>query len=323
MNDIQPRLVLQIPMYPGESWVSFFYRVGVHNYDEAFRLVEGICREYLRNQQIKDNFLCPQLPKTMSFLGNLTWVSEQQVYEATLHRFAPTLTPFSHPITSIEFCDGVSRPVLEATKHHQFVAPHEARFCPLCLREQPFHRLDWSLNLILACRKHQCLLANCCPACGSALTIPSIVNTECQKCHASLLKTRVTSLRNDILGLYSQETLASWLAGELETESRDLLEIPDVSARAAYTFISGLVQAMRNRDIGEALHSPDIDWKAQNKRTFRPNFELYYDYQVVTTALKAVANWPRSFYEFLDHYRVLPERWLSGGLQTHFRLAQR
>lgn len=66
------------------------------------------------------------------------------------------------------------------------------QFCPLCLKEDqsPYFRKTWRLALFTHCMKHQCMLHEKCPACGSAIIFqrtelgkPNIIDEiELDKC---------------------------------------------------------------------------------------------------------------------------------------------
>jgi hypothetical protein len=44
------------------------------------------------------------------------------------------------------------------------------RFCPICLREQPFFPLHWRLSPYRMCYRHACLMEDACPTCGRRVT---------------------------------------------------------------------------------------------------------------------------------------------------------
>jgi transcriptional regulator with XRE-family HTH domain len=62
------------------------------------------------------------------------------------------------------------------------------RFCPACLREAPYYRLDWRFLTLPGCHHHQCNLLDCCWHCHQTIPLLShdLVMARCPHCHADL-----------------------------------------------------------------------------------------------------------------------------------------
>ncbi len=70
------------------------------------------------------------------------------------------------------------------------------RFCPTCLREAPYYRLDWRFLTLTGCHRHQCALLDRCWHCHQ--TIPhlshALVMARCPHCHADLKAGQTSAL---------------------------------------------------------------------------------------------------------------------------------
>jgi hypothetical protein len=60
-------------------------------------------------------------------------------------------------------------------------------YCPLCLRESPYYRLEWRLAFLTACRVHRVQLLDRCPACAATVNFHRNVAarqliTQCHQC---------------------------------------------------------------------------------------------------------------------------------------------
>jgi transcriptional regulator with XRE-family HTH domain len=60
--------------------------------------------------------------------------------------------------------------------------------CPLCLQEQPYRRLLWRLQLVVACLEHGCWLQGTCHGCGERLPVVDSFqrHLRCGQCGADL-----------------------------------------------------------------------------------------------------------------------------------------
>lgn len=63
---------------------------------------------------------------------------------------------------------------------------HWLRWCPLCIEESPYLRIEWGVKLCCVCRRHQILLADRCPSCGAKQKYLRADLGHCACCCASL-----------------------------------------------------------------------------------------------------------------------------------------
>lgn len=53
------------------------------------------------------------------------------------------------------------------------------KVCPECIKEDPYHRMDWSFSYSTICSKHKIFLKDKCQYCNRDFTIKSVVNNKC------------------------------------------------------------------------------------------------------------------------------------------------
>ncbi|TNC98662.1 MAG: hypothetical protein FD119_133 [Stygiobacter sp.] len=78
------------------------------------------------------------------------------------------LTPAQFDLIAYGTEDSTVLKVLGHRLHEDFVQVRQRRYCPLCLREAPYHRALWDISVVTACPVHGVMLTNRCPA-GHAL----------------------------------------------------------------------------------------------------------------------------------------------------------
>jgi hypothetical protein len=68
----------------------------------------------------------------------------------------------------------------------KFISPGVVRLCPLCIREQPYLRSIWSLDLCRVCHIHECALIDSWPGCGKPIGFDraDFEACTCEKCQS-------------------------------------------------------------------------------------------------------------------------------------------
>lgn len=128
------------------------------------------------------------------------------------------------------------------------------RYCPLCLREdtQPYFRKRWRLAFSVVCLKHQCLLKDRCPSCGSPLTPYLSSKYErldvCYSCGEKLTKAKVTSVTEGSEILKTVEHLYSVL-----DDGYLMIDGTPVYSHLYFQVLHQLLKLMLNRRYGQKL----------------------------------------------------------------------
>ena len=119
-------------------------------------------------------------------LQRLLLLQEEQLYELTLHRFAPRLA--QHPpllsVRSQENWPALARMGLPVDASRLFfLCGRETRVCPSCLEEPDgYDRLYWRCTLILFCSRHRVFLVPQCPDCHAPIPALRLSPTQCPVC---------------------------------------------------------------------------------------------------------------------------------------------
>lgn len=164
-------LLKSVPMYEGESYIGYIHRLTDANYYTGIHYVAEIL-----NTSVKD--LQRQLPSRefIHLLSGITGTSAQQIWEGTFH--------------SIREKVGI-----EIGK--KLTVQNNFNFCPYCLEESYYHRLEWNYYHVNICHKHNVFLTNRCPSCFTRLTFEMFSRGHCTKCQKSILRMHLRQVDSD------------------------------------------------------------------------------------------------------------------------------
>ena len=73
------------------------------------------------------------------------------------------------------------------------------RYCPLCLQEEPYFRVQWHLKCTTVCVKHRCWLIDRCFECKEPLKYGRLASVENCHCSYSLFDTPVQEIPNNVI----------------------------------------------------------------------------------------------------------------------------
>lgn len=248
---------LRIPkIYPDEFLPSYLHRTAHANSYDAYGIFKSVINDRTCLYGEKENLDNPIRPETYSVIERLCGLPEGEAILHTVHIYSDILVPFEK---EPEF-------ITMSTGENVYLSSHEtcrrscrsikqAAFCPSCLVEAAYYRLDWHLLSTTACLKHDILLVDCCDVCGSVLSVSDIVNCHCSKCNFDLRKSEVCSIAKDGLSQGVQLILNSWMG---IGESRSLIE--GVSINTQYKLFTGIRHCIQKRRNWKHLYEfPDFD----------------------------------------------------------------
>ncbi|WP_323815847.1 TniQ family protein [Cellvibrio sp. NN19] len=147
-------------------------------------------RELNKNWQLWNRDIDRIAPEWLvNTLSQKTGATLQEVMNSTLLSYQGIL------FNNVRRC-GELKWVMPLGIYHRTRKNFGLQFCPLCLREDqsPYFRKTWRLALFTYCLKHQCMLHEKCPACGSAVIFqrtelgkPKVIDRveldKCWKCN--------------------------------------------------------------------------------------------------------------------------------------------
>jgi len=296
-------------------------RLAQLNFYTPVTIMNRLCLEGID----KDRLDWPSQGETYKRLFELSWIDVYALHDATGHYFAGTLTPPGVEIVSLQIPNGGRLPVLPQEIARKHLRPFSAaQFCPLCLKEAPYHRATWLPVAAAVCMTHKRLLADRCPGCQGKVPIRAIVEDHrCRRCGTDLTEAWAPRITNDLLGLDSQKFIQWWLKiGRRPVAPARYGALPQLRARLLLYLVEGLVDSIR------LLGS---DWSYMHRTLTNSPLEPFerlagrptpdQSYRLHATAFKALVDWPQGFHEFLQAYTSRDDqRARSGVLEDLGRL---
>ena len=290
-------------LQPGESLSSFLIRLAQENYYHSPTMVMQLCRERL---PWRDQVTRPARAETYRVLAELTKVEIDELYMACAQRFAAVFTFPGYKQRSVLFPSGKTMSISTNSVLREQTRPQsDVQFCPLCLNETAYHRIDWLPLVVTVCLRHQCLLIHGCPNCHRKTSVQDVLEARCPRCGFELTQAPIISMVTDQFGLLSQSLIQSWLGLCSPTSINDCGALPDESPATLYRFLDGLRRTVMNiqrnwnylHDSPSGVGSPLFPCTSKSDVTPAKAYILY------ATAFKAMVNWPNGFYDFLRAYR--------------------
>jgi hypothetical protein len=299
-------LLRRTQLLPGESLVSLLERLTLLNYYRSSRILHRICHWRLKAPANEDDLTRPKWVDTFLQLADLTHISPEELYAASLHRFAPCLTlPQQSPVT-IPWIGSTSKAMLTTNlsqKYLRFVLA--AQYCPRCLKAAAYHRLNWTPTAAAICLEHHCLLFHRCPQCHKRISIQEIIRRHCSICQADLSAAEPISVDTDELGIQSQRLIQSCLAGENITELPGMGGLPSQHPAVLFHLLESLSRRLLIcRKDWPSMPVPldglniHITPTLHRVQTLTPE-EYFY---LLRAAFAGFANWPEGLFLFLDAY---------------------
>ncbi len=304
MKDTLPTLLHRPPPLLDESLPSFLIRLAQENFYHSPTMVIRLCQERLA---CPDNITRPTSTETYRLLSALTTTSADDLYAASVHRFASTLIPPpSYQSPSVRLPSGKTVPVLSRFLLGQHLWPQtDVQFCPLCLQEALYHRLNWMPLAVAVCLHHQCLLVRGCPHCAKNISVADILKAQCPNCTLSLPDMSVNSVALDKFGLFSQTLLQASLGLCRPPPAKSHSSLPDMPPAVLYWALDG-----RCRDVIRVQNSCNYLYQSPcligvplfpclSKKDITPALA----YILYATAFKSLLRWAQGGDDFLEFHK--------------------
>jgi hypothetical protein len=263
----------------------------------------------------------PAHPETYQVLSELTRVEGDHLYAACVHRFAAVLTPPTHLPQFLTLPSGKTVLFLpNVLVDAQMWSEANIQFCPLCLQQATYHRIDWLPLASAICLRHQCFLVRGCPACAAHIPLQALIKARCPQCQFDLIQSPLKLVSGDALGLFSQTILRVWLGLGSLPEAKPLFSLPDHSPTILYRLVDTLRWVMMRLDphwdyLYRPLSTVDLPLSSCfSKQDITPA----QSYLLYATAFKVLLDWPHSFFDFLDAYRLHLGHSGHGSIQQDF-----
>ncbi len=284
-------LVNRRPLLPDESLPSLFERLRQVNYYESKTAIIDLCHSHMRH---KDNVYQPQHTDTWRIVAGVTRLPLDALYAATFHRYTSTFALPSETISSIAFAGSEPLPLLTPHVERTYILPlYDIQFCPACMQEGCYHRVVWLNALAAICPRHNCLLQRGCPHCRQRLNVAAVVTGQCARCETDLAAVPVVDMSDDNWGMWVQKKMQSWWDDAPAPDMPESIILPDQPAPVLLETLCGLAKSVAQWQ-GSRIH---------HRRKHPPPEQTFRHYAI---AMKAIANWPQGFHQFLDEYGRRP-----------------
>jgi hypothetical protein len=229
--------------YPDEDLLSIIRRSASHM---GYKDLRWLLRPQEGRWDIKYTEI-PLLSKMEDYhvLKHLLLLSEEQLYNHTLHRFAPLLEEepyhishgFQKPSQQVHTS---THPVMLSSKSQRahFLPVRFIQICPVCLQEQKsYDRLYWRMQLILYCPHHRVPLQEKCPICEAPIPVHRQSLTSCPNCHHGDYRTLISMpIASDHPYYVGELFLLKALGFPISEEKQALMHL----ARSPLTRLSGV-----------------------------------------------------------------------------------
>lgn len=156
-----------------------------------------------------------------------------------------------------------------------------ARFCPECLAEHGYWKVEWELNFYDVCHHHQVWLVDQCSSCGNKLTWQRSQLTRCS-CGSILQAEQSKQCPTNMVGV------ASAISTKILRMDTDAL--PDVLQKTDVEQTQRLIRYLGNY---MSLAS------GKNPLKMRQAGDLNHSWPVTTLAAAVIADWPNAFHHAL------------------------
>ena len=273
-------LLCRIPLLPGESLGSYLTRLAAVNCYDPPSLLTRLCGRRLGVKSLRRRSLIhPNRAEIFEVLASLGGLTPRELANASIHYFAraPVLARMSN--STITLSDGAPLQLLDPRSRSRYLSPeHCARFCPDCLREAAYHRLDWTPQDIWACLEHRRFLLNQCPECNRWVSVRDVVQCQCETCGADLTDA-APGHSLEPFDIFAQRTIRTWWG----------LDVPE-AASGDWSLLDQPVPTLHHL-FGMMQESIEAEKSASRTVPGR--------YNVQRQAFKALADWPTGFCDFL------------------------
>jgi hypothetical protein len=204
-------LLCRIPLLPGESLWSYLARLAAANGYDSLSLLTRLCNKRLATLKLHQRSLLePQRSEIFAVLAALGCLTPRELANASVHYFARAPIWAERRSSRLHFADGAPLPLLDARIRSKYLLrDHGVRFCPDCLQQAAYHRLDWTLKEVWGCLEHQRLLRDRCPNCAAQVSVQDVVRCQCSKCRVDLADS-ASAYDLEPFGVFAQQTIRSW-----------------------------------------------------------------------------------------------------------------
>lgn len=245
-----------------ESLEGYSYRLGIEN-GYGFREASQF-QSFLTRHAVKERVYSP-LP-LYKVLSDITGKDEEKLYERESYRIPYDL-------------------VLQARYRREYV-----RFCPICLEEEQYHRIDWFIKPIYFCLRHKTMLEYECRHCQSSTTMRDVVYATCANCAGSLKSKYASPVDFCISSFFHHDTL-------LFDSSPFYANLPKMDFWGLLYKLGFSLMILYGEKYELTYSYKELD-EFQYRLFYRENNGLYID--LVRLCISIFSDWPKNLMELLQ-----------------------
>lgn len=168
---------------------------------------------------------------------------------------------------------------------------NHTRFCPLCLRENAYHRLVWCISYFTYCQKHNISMKEHCDSCNRKATVFGVINDRCDNCGVKLSLSRTEPIVGD-------QPLFSSIEDYTVGKSPILQEYLSAEEQLLLTYRMVFYLCTRTNIFLLSLNTTEKNYLAQNGYYT----EIDVLRKIYTKARELLQQWPTSLILFLEEH---------------------
>ncbi|HEY9152284.1 MAG TPA: TniQ family protein [Anaerolineales bacterium] len=285
-----------------ESIISLVLRVARLNYYNARDIFELLLDEQagMEGARRYTEVCYPQDYKTICRWSEYLGIEPEALLDASNQHFASLLATSGDLSTNMDWLDGNPRRAWMPRKRQpHLTSSFSARYCPICLRASPYHRLNWIPMVLSICTEHHCLLLDVCPHCRKHISVQEVLDRHCRKCGTNLCDAEIVSVENDNDGIICQMTSEYWFGLSGEAVVTESYGHPKLCSALAYHFTEALYHSL------SVLEDPWRNFPPSSHvliNATSPYTSALHNYLLHRAAFASLLNWPHGLFDFLDAY---------------------
>jgi hypothetical protein len=164
------------------------------------------------------------------------------------------------------------------------------RFCPLCLDEDQYHRVDWFIKPIFFCIRHKTLLEYECRYCKNSISMRDVVYATCGQCKGMLKSKNGYQIDEQISSFFQKDNC-------FFDRSPFYGSVPKLDYLAIFYKLLYNLMRFYGEQLGFSYSYKQIE-EYSYRCFYNENNEMYKD--MVRLGIKIFSNWPDSFLRILQ-----------------------
>lgn len=170
------------------------------------------------------------------------------------------------------------------------------KICPECLKEDPYHRIDWSFTYSTICSKHKVFLKDKCTSCNQDFSIKAVVNDKC--ICGEFISTSISDTVNNPLVLEYQREIDKFFFYDKTVNINNWVPNSTVFYNSLEFFATWIPQIIDN---GSILNIEDIKYSgnAITRTRLKKSKTLMQAVPLYLHSFKILKEWPAQFYEYI------------------------